>query len=372
MNRPFLLLVLTTSISLAQGPGPNRPPDGVTAHQNLAYVDDGHERHLLDLYLPEKSAGPLPLLIWVHGGGWMNGSKDNCLPLRQGFAQRGFAVASINYRLSSHAIFPAQIEDCKAAIRWLRAHAKEYNLDPGRFGVWGSSAGGHLVALLGTSGDVKTFDTGANLDQSSRVQAVCDWYGPTDFAVFATTPGYERHGTDSSAEAKLLGGVVAEKKDQAAKASPLTYVTPGDPPFLIMHGDKDGTVPPNQSQLLFDALKKAGVSAHFHTIHGAGHGGPGFAGKEIEDMVAQFFQERLQKGSSTVEAKVTESTADVTASAPSDGPRPQIPWSMLSARADKNQDGKITREEFDGPPQLWLRLDRNGDGVLTREEHEKP
>ena len=170
-------------------------PDGVKAHRDLVYVGNGHERHKLDLFVPEKADGPLPLIIWVHGGGWQNGSKDGCPPLRDGYTERGYAVASINYRLSGHAVFPAQIEDCKAAIRWLRAHAKEYNLDPQRFGVWGSSAGGHLVALIGTSGDVKEFDVGANLDQSSRVQAVCDYYGPTDFTVFVTTPGYESHAT---------------------------------------------------------------------------------------------------------------------------------------------------------------------------------
>jgi hypothetical protein len=171
---------------------------GVKSHRDLVYVEGGHERHKLDLYLPEKADGPLPLIIWVHGGGWQNGSKDGCPPLRGGYIERGYAVASINYRLSGHAVFPAQIEDCKAAIRWLRAHAKEYGLDAKRFGVWGSSAGGHLVALLGTSGDVKEFDVGANLDQSSRVQAVCDYYGPTDFTVFVTTPGYESHAADSS------------------------------------------------------------------------------------------------------------------------------------------------------------------------------
>src|SRR5204862_2061067 len=137
---------------------PPRVPDGVKAHRDLVYVEGGHERHKLDLYLPEKAAGPLPLLIWVHGGGWQNGSKDGCPPLRGGYLERGYAVASIGYRLSQHAVFPAQIEDCKAAIRWLRAHAQEYGLDKARFGVWGSSAGGHLVALIGTSGDVKAFD----------------------------------------------------------------------------------------------------------------------------------------------------------------------------------------------------------------------
>jgi acetyl esterase/lipase len=350
---------------------------GVQAHRDLVYVEGGHERHKLDLYLPEKAEGPLPLIIWVHGGGWQNGSKDGCPPLRAGYVAQGYAVASINYRLSGHAVFPAQIDDCKAAIRWLRAHAKEYSLDPQRFGVWGSSAGGHLVALIGTSGDVKAFDVGANLDQSSRVQAVCDYYGPTDFTVFVTTPGYESHATDASPEAKLIGGAVMQNKDKAARVNPITYVSKGDPPFLIVHGDKDPTVPINQSQLLFDALKQSEVSVHFHTIHGAGHGGPGFAGKNIDDMVSQFFAERLKTSSVNTEALTTESTADAAimerdsrkGRLPAGGRR-GIPWEVMTRRDDKDKDGKVSKEEFSGPPQLFLWIDQNSDGVLEKSEHE--
>ncbi|MGV3662722.1 MAG: prolyl oligopeptidase family serine peptidase [Prosthecobacter sp.] len=300
--RILAALVFLSVSAFAQMPG-------VKAHRDLVYVEGGHERHKLDLYLPEKADAPLPVLIWVHGGGWQNGSKDGCPPLRGGYVQRGYAVASINYRLSTHAVFPAQIEDCKAAIRWLRAHAREYSLDTQRFGVWGASAGGHLVALIGTSGDVKEFDVGANLDQPSRVQAVCDYFGPTDFTVFVTTPGYASHATDSSPEAKLLGGAVMQNKDKAARVNPITYISKDDPPFLIVHGDKDPIVPLNQSQLFFAALKKANVSAHFHTIHGAGHGGPGFVGKNIDDMVGTFFDTRLKQVSSKVDALTTESTA---------------------------------------------------------------
>lgn len=350
---------------------------GVKAHRDLVYVEGGHERNKLDLYLPEKAAGPLPLIIWVHGGGWQNGSKDGCPPLRAGYVAQGYAVASINYRLSGHAVFPAQIDDCKAAIRWLRAHAKEYSLDPQRFGVWGSSAGGHLVALIGTSGDVKAFDVGANLDQSSRVQAVCDYYGPTDFTVFVTTPGYESHATDASPEAKLIGGSVMQNKDKAARVNPITYVTKDDPPFLIVHGDKDPTVPINQSQLLFDALKKTEVSAHFHTIHGAGHGGPGFAGQNIDEMVSQFFAERLKSISAKAEALTTESTADAAMmerdprkGMPQSGGRRGIPWEVLIGRDDKDKDGKVSKVEFSGPPQLFKVLDQNNDGLLEKTEHE--
>ena len=351
---------------------------GVKTQRDLVYVEGGHERNKLDLYLPEKADGPLPLIIWVHGGGWQNGSKDGCPPLRAGYLDRGYAVASINYRLSGHAVFPAQIEDCKAAIRWLRAHAADYGLDPKRFGVWGSSAGGHLVALIGTSGDVKEFDVGANLDQSSRVQAVCDYYGPTDFTVFVTTPGYASHATDASPEAKLIGGAVMENKDKAARVNPITYVSKDDPPFLIVHGDKDPTVPINQSQLLFEALKKSEVSAHFHTINGAGHGGPGFAGRDISDGVAAFFDERLKRTADEIEARATNSATDSTVmerdprkgTPPAGGgQRRGIPWDVITRRDDKNQDGKVGKDEFSGPKELFQRLDRNQDGVITAAEH---
>jgi acetyl esterase/lipase/predicted alpha/beta-hydrolase family hydrolase len=300
---------------------PPQVPEGTKAMRDLSYVKDGHERHKLDLFVPEKADGPLPLLIWIHGGGWQNGSKEGCPPLRNGYTTRGYAVASLNYRLSGHAIFPAQIEDCKAAIRWLRAHANEYNLDPKRFGVWGSSAGGHLVALLGTSGDVKEFDIGADLDQSSRVQAVCDYFGPTDFTVFVTTPGYESHATDSSPEAKLIGGAVMQNKDKAARLNPITHVTKDDPPFLIVHGDNDRTVPLNQSSLLFEALKKAGASVQFHTIKGAGHG-QGFGGPEIEPMVSAFFERNLKSSSPPAAPAAKTSESEASAGPPRGGRAP--------------------------------------------------
>jgi acetyl esterase/lipase len=303
LRRVAPLLAITATVVFAQSadaqrrPGRAAPvppvPTGVKAHRDLAYVANGHERQKLDLFVPEMAGGPLPLIIWIHGGGWQNGSKDGCPPLRNGYTERGYAVASINYRLSGHAVFPAQIEDCKAAIRWLRAHAEEYRLDPQRFGVWGSSAGGHLAALVGTSGDVKAFDVGANRDHSSRVQAVCDYFGPTDFMAFVTTPGYESHATAHSPEAKLLGGAVVKDPARAASANPITYVSPDDPAFLIVHGDKDPLVPINQSQLLYDGLKQAGVNVHFHTIKDAGHG-QGFAGPGIEPMVGAFFDRMLK------------------------------------------------------------------------------
>ena len=152
-------LLIPLSIVVAQ-PGASRLPEGATVHRDLAYVSGGHARQKLDLYLP-KDGENLPLIINIHGGAFRMGSKENGVPLE--YLARGYAVASINYRLSQHAVFPAQIEDCKAAVRWLRAHASEYRLDLDRFAVWGSSAGGHLAAMLGTTGDTREFDVGENL-----------------------------------------------------------------------------------------------------------------------------------------------------------------------------------------------------------------
>ncbi len=227
-------------MTLAAAQERTAPPklrEGVKVLRNLQYVEGGHERNRLDLYLPEKAEGRLPLVVWIHGGAWRGGSKDDvpALPL----VGKGYAVASINYRLSQHAVFPAQIEDCKAAIRWLRANAAKYHLDPDHIGVWGASAGGHLVALLGTTGGVKDLEgNGANLDQSSRVQCVIDWFGPTEL----TTMG-EQGDKPGSPVALLIGGLVQENREKARKASPLTYVSKDSAPFLIMHGDKDNLVP---------------------------------------------------------------------------------------------------------------------------------
>lgn len=267
-------------------------PEGTRVLRDIAYVPDGHERQKLDLYLPAGATNPPPLIIWIHGGAWKAGSKERSPALR--FLRQGYAVASVNYRLSQHAIFPAQIEDCKAAVRWLRAHAKEHGLDPQRFAAWGSSAGGHLVALLGTSGDVKEFDTGENLGVSSRVQAVVDFFGPTDFtqmSKFSLTNAPFDHDAAGSPESQLIGGAVQQNKDKAAKANPITYVGKDDPPFLIMHGNRDNLVPYQQSELLRDALQEAGVEVTLKIIEGAGHG---FGGPEIDRQVTAFFEKHLK------------------------------------------------------------------------------
>ena len=229
-------------------------------YRDLEYVINGHERQKLDLYLPEAGENR-PLIIWVHGGAFRVGSKEgnenDPLPLQ--YLSQGYAVASLNYRLSQHAIWPAQIEDCKAAVRWLRARAAEYKLDPNRFGAWGPSAGGHLVSMLGTTGNVAEYEVGAHLDVSSRVQCVVDYFGPTDFLQMDTQrlPDGMIHDTPNSPESELVGGPIQEHPDKVARANPVTYVTADAPPFLIVHGDRDPLVPYSQSVLLANALALA-------------------------------------------------------------------------------------------------------------------
>lgn len=301
MNRLGRRLILVVPVALlsvsAAQPPRQRVPAGAKVHANLEYLADGHERHRLDLYLPEKAEGPTPLIVWIHGGAWLGGSKDGgvmALP----FVEKGYAVASINYRLSQHALFPAQIEDCKSAIRWLRMNAKTYNLNPERFGVWGASAGGHLAALVGAAGGAPEFEgKGAEANQSSRVQAVVDFFGPTDVTQMQAhaLPGSRmQHDSPDAPEARLIGGPVQENVEKAQRANPVKYVGKDAPPFLIVHGEQDPLVPCHQSELLYEALKRAKCDVTFYKIAGAGHGGPEFNSVMARAMVEAFFDKHLK------------------------------------------------------------------------------
>lgn len=270
-------------------------PADVDLQRDVEYGKGGGrplKMHILKPKTPPK--GPMPVVVWVHGGGWRNGSRDSGLARLAPFARRGYFCASIEYRLSGEAQFPAQIEDCKCAIRFLRAKATEFNLDPNRIGVWGGSAGGHLVALLGTSAGIKELEgQGGWQDQPSHVQAVCDYYGPSDLLRILSTGAAKDNA--KSAVGLLLGGAVKDNKEKAALASPLTHVSKKSPPFLIVHGDKDPTVPLVQSTILRDALKKAGVEVGLLVIEGAGHGFKGPQLEQAEKAVAEFFDKHLRK-----------------------------------------------------------------------------
>jgi acetyl esterase/lipase len=292
----YFAAFLAVNTSFGQ-PGTNQTlrrftlPPGVKVLRNLEYGHGSGRAMLLDLYLPESTDKPLPLIIWIHGGAWMSGSKDSPSPALR-FTTDGYAVAQVGYRLSQEAKFPAQLYDCKAAVRWLRANASKYGLDTNKFVAWGASAGGHLVALLGTTGGVAELEGNVNdLKESSRVQAVVDWFGPTDFLHIGEPESDLKHNAPDSPESRLIGGPLLEHKDLAAQASPITYVSKDAPPFLIMHGDHDRTVPFNQSELLFGALKKAGVDVTFIPVKGAGHG---FGGPDAIAPVRDFLKRCLK------------------------------------------------------------------------------
>lgn len=282
--RTFAVFLLMGNIVAAQTKGPNFP-DGTLVEKNLSYGT--HERNKLDLAVP-KGTGPFPLLVWIHGGGWEAGDKNGFGPFATQLA-RGYAVATINYRFSKHAAFPAQIHDAKAAVRYLRANAKKYNIDAEKIGVGGSSAGGHLAALLGTSAGVKDLEGDpAAKPNASRVQAVFDLFGPTDLAKLSPP------GAPENPVTRLLGGDTGAKKLLAELGTPQKHIAKDNPPFLIMHGDSDKLVPIQQSEELHAALKTAGVQSEFVVVKGAGHGGPGFATKENLDKLNRFLDKSLK------------------------------------------------------------------------------
>ena len=243
----------------------------------------------MDIYYPSSSEGLWPVTMYVHGGGWSGGDKAEGSGAQEipALQSTGFLVVSVNYRLAPEYPFPAMIEDVKCAVRYLRAHASEYSLDPEHIGVWGGSAGGHLVNMLGTTDESAGFDVGEYLEYSSRIQAVVSMFGPTDLTV-PFEGGYE-------GASRVFDGF------DAVLASPVTYVSADDPPFLMIHGDTDKLVPIEQSQILLAALQAAGISAELVTVTNAGHGFKPVDGKittpsrkEITQMVVEFFEEQLR------------------------------------------------------------------------------
>lgn len=251
---------------------------------------DGHAL-TLDLYLP-KEKNP-PLVVWIHGGGWRSGNKDRCYVTW--LTEHGYAVASISYRLTDKAIFPAQIHDCKAAVRWLRANADRYGYDAERLAVAGASAGGHLAALLGVTGDVKELEgaVGGNLEQSSRVLAIVDFYGPTDFVLRSKTHPARANREDSGTYA-LLGGGADRQVQRAKQASPVNYISADDPPLFIIHGDQDKKVLLDQSYRLHQVYRDAGIPSTVHLVGGQGHGGDEFFRGMQRDRVVQFLDRHLK------------------------------------------------------------------------------
>lgn len=254
--------------------------EGIQILPDLPYADNQNPRQILDLILPgESAAKKLPLIVWIHGGGWKNGDKRSGLTPHRipALVKTGrYIGATIAYRLSGEAQWPAQIHDCKAAIRWLRGNADQYGIDPQRIAVWGSSAGGHLVSMLGVTNRVKNLEgsIGKHLDQSSQVQAVVNYFGPSALLQMNDHPSKIDHNAPDSPESQLIGSPIQQTKKKARQASPLHHVTADDAPMIHFHGTDDLLVAAHQSTLFHQTLKDNGVPSTLITLQGGGHSMP--------------------------------------------------------------------------------------------------
>ncbi|MBN2103563.1 alpha/beta hydrolase [bacterium] len=274
---------------------------------DINYAGDTLTGHLLDICLPAKGESPFPVIITIAGSAFFsNNSKERAFQIGEPLLEHGFAVVAVNHRSSREAGFPAQIHDIKGVVRFLRANASTYGLDTTFLGITGDSSGGHLSALMGTSGGIDTLtlgqvtlsiegDVGGNCNESSRVDAVVDWYGPTTFQKMDSCGSEMIHDAPDSPESTLIGGPVQENGDLCALADPITYIDENDPPFLIIHGDADPLVPYCQSVLLHNALTGNGVCNEMITVPEGGHGNGIWLDENIEKMIHFFAEAKRRK-----------------------------------------------------------------------------
>jgi acetyl esterase/lipase len=272
-------------------------PDSIKLEADIQYAGNTSRSQRLNLLLPRAPKGdkPLPAIVYIQGSAWMaSRPAGGHAYLAKYVADGEYIGVGIGHRTTAEAPWPAQIHDVKAAIRWIRANAKKYNIDPDRIGAIGNSSGGHLVSALGTTGGVEALegDLGDFKGVSSRVQCVVDEFGPSDILEMQNYPSSLNHDAMTSPEGRLVGGRVSDKKDVARAASPVTYAKADAPPFLILHGNKDTVVPYNQSERMYAALKKAGVECYFVTVDGGGHGG--WSNPEIYRLERAFFDKVLR------------------------------------------------------------------------------
>lgn len=264
-----------------------------TLFTGVVFGSGGTTELRLDLAVPKEGEGPFPAIVCLHGGGWIGGERQKMRGTIEVLARRGYVAISPDYRLAPQDRFPAQIEDCKAAVRWLRANAEKYHINPQRIGAFGFSAGAHLACLLGvTSKDDGLEGNGGNAEQSSAVQAVVSFFGPTDF----TQPVWSKEVREQHL-VPFLGGTATEKPDVYRRASPLTYAGQNAPPFLLLHGTADEIVPIQQSEALVKKLREADVSARLIRVDGEGHGWGWSRENRLRGIarMMDFFDENLKK-----------------------------------------------------------------------------
>ncbi|MBT1703243.1 alpha/beta hydrolase [Chryseosolibacter indicus] len=270
-------------------------PEGTAFHQNINYANDTLKKHLLDIYLPSNTKGNTPLIIWVHGGAWMLNDKYADMGYMRNtirtFIEKGYALASIDYRYSTTAAFPAQIKDCIQAVEFLYTHADKYKLDKKRFAFIGFSAGGHLASLIGLSlnNNVKEFYPDGK-KPSFQIKTVIDFYGPADLLMMSAKSNPEEKESIST----LLGSSPLKRPDLARLASPSTYVDKNDPPFFIVNGEKDESVPYQQSIMLKSYLDLAGVKNDIIIVKDAPHYGVMFDTEEVRNKLFNFLDTHLR------------------------------------------------------------------------------
>lgn len=283
---------------------------------DLTYVDDGKSYHLLDIYLPKKVEPTYPAVVLIYGSAWFsNNSKGADMnTIGKALLNAGYAVVTPNHRSSADAKFPAQINDIKATIRFIRANCRIYQLDTTFIGITGSSSGGHLSALMGSTNYVKQYtidsitvdiegDLGKHTSFSSEVDAVCDWFGPTDFLVMDSCGSSIVHNDANSPESSLIGGDIQHNKIKCLLANPITYIDEKGPPYLIIHGDADALVPYCNSELLYNALQKAKVVSEYILISGGEHYTGVHTEANINKMV-YFFDNLSGKNTNAIEKKL--------------------------------------------------------------------
>ncbi|MFX0557815.1 prolyl oligopeptidase family serine peptidase [Maribacter sp. CXY002] len=310
MKKLFLLLIISIN-AMAQSPRQDYASMGIESSKSwidIDYVGDGIIGHKLDIFLPKTSQAPYPVAITIYGSAFFsNSSKANCFKdnFGQTLLQNGFAVVSINHRSSKDALWPAQIHDVKAAIRFIRGNAKTFSLDEKFIGITGFSSGGHLSAMAGVTSHIKnteikglTIDLEGTLgnftDESSHVDAVVDFFGPTDFLTMDSCGSSMVHDDPKSPESSLIGGPIQKNKKKTALANPMNYVNKDNPPFLILHGNKDPLVPHCQSEALYKVLHNTKVPSNLIIVDGGGHG-PGVMIDTYYTQMINFFKAEMNK-----------------------------------------------------------------------------
>ena len=293
-----LVFTLPANVCQAQAPEPPTAPaeDKMEIRKDLPYASPENPRQKLDLYLPTpRTTAKLPIVVFIHGGGWKAGNKaSGAANLSRLVLSRQYIGVSIAYRLTDEVRWPAQLHDCKAAIRWIKEHAAEFGGDPQRIGVWGISAGAHLASLLGTTGDAPEWEgeIGSARQQNSKIQCVINFYGPQNFITMVQQESAVDRTTKNYPEALLLGGRVQDLPEVAKAASPITYASKGDAPFLSAHGTKDPLVPLSQARELDAALRRAGVESVLIEMQEAGHG---FRSAELDSRIDLFLSKHLHQ-----------------------------------------------------------------------------